>query len=479
MAKQAGGWPPHKVSIVTEGTVLEGTLHTEGDVQISGRIVGNVTAEARLVVASAGLIDGEVVAAAADVNGDVQGDLEVARHLILRSGAHVEGTVKAGQLVVEDGAVFNGTCRMVPGEVPPAPPRPQSASRPKRQGRSAPSRPEAAAVPVPKPAPKAPAGGGKGLRRAGMALMGIVLVVIIASGAYYGFKAMTGATGEAVSAPSADLPVEAAEVTSEDAPGEDALYSVSETPPDDPDDFAAPIEAGRQAAGLDRITMERTRQAILNRSTEPEVEALFQQAEATRQTALRQFEDGNFEQAAELFRVARDLFDQIQQRLDEKDRALAEEEPPDDPPDAVTEDLAEATEEAPPDPIDEAPAEPEEEAPVEPVPEEDVEAALEEARTVVGRLTRQLKLSIEREDVTGMQALFYRGWAPFFDEAEAISAAVRYDNLQPSGDNVTADIYLDLAFQDNENQPQQRAQAYVWTLMRLGDQWVLQRVSSR
>ena len=270
-----------------------------------------------------------------------------------------------------------------------------------------------------------------------------------------------------------------AETTSEDASGEEALYSVSETPPDDPDDFAAPIEAGRQAAGLDRITMERTRQAVLSRSTETEVEALFRQAEATRQTAMRQFEDGNFEQAAELFRVARDLFDQMQQRLDEKDRVLAEEDSQEDPPDAVAEDPVDGAEETASDSIEEAPAEPEEEAPAESEPDEDVAAALEEARTVVGRLTRQLKLSIEREDVTGMQALFYRGWAPFFDEAEAISAAVRYDNLQPNGDNVTADIYLDLAFQDDENQPQQRAQSYIWTLMRLGDQWVLQRVSSR
>ena len=472
MAKKANGLSTNRVSMVTEGTILEGTLRTEGDVSVSGRVVGMVMTEARVVVASAGVIDGKVVATDADVTGGVQGDLDVAKRLVLRSGARVDGSLKAGKLVIEDGAVFNGVCQMVQGEVPPAPPRRHSALRPKRQGRSVQTGPESSSPPVPKTASKAPSGNRKGFRRAEIAVLGIFLVVILASGVYYGFEMISGATEEA-SGPPADLSVETgetlveAETASEDTPEDVSLFSVSETPSDDPTDFAAPIEAVRQAAGLDRIMMEQTRQSILNRSAEPEVAALYQQAETTRRAGMRQFETGNFEQAADSFRAARDLFGQMQQRPDEKDRPLEKE----DLPDAAMKDSADATPEVPSDPV--------EEDPVEVAPEDDPEATLEEVRTVVGRLARQLKLSIEREDVTGMRALFYRGWVPFFVEADAISAVVRYENVQPSGAEVTADVYLDLAYRDEENQLRQRARAYVWTLMRLGDEWVLRRVSSR
>ena len=98
-----------------------------------------------------------------------------------------------------------------------------------------------------------------------------------------------------------------AEGASDEAPDEASLFSVSETPADDPADFAAPIDAARQAAGLDRIAMEQARQGILSRSTEPEGAALYQQAETARQAGMRQFEAGNFEQAAGSFRTARDL----------------------------------------------------------------------------------------------------------------------------------------------------------------------------
>ena len=129
MAKKARPLPLVQINVVAEGTVLEGTLYVKEDVRVSGRIVGTVTAQKRVVVAPEGAIDGEVVAAVADVSGSVHGDLDVAEHLILRSGARVEGSLKTGQFTVEKGAVFNGTCRMGQGATPlqadtaPAPPR--------------------------------------------------------------------------------------------------------------------------------------------------------------------------------------------------------------------------------------------------------------------------------------------------------------------------------------------------------------------
>ena len=112
MAKKAHPMPTTQINMGAKGTVLEGTLYVKEDMRVSGRIVGTVTARKRVVVAPEGAIDGGIVAAVVDIAGSVHGDLDVAGHLILRSGARVEGTLKTGPFIVEDGAIFNGTCRM-------------------------------------------------------------------------------------------------------------------------------------------------------------------------------------------------------------------------------------------------------------------------------------------------------------------------------------------------------------------------------
>lgn len=101
-----------QINMVGEGTVFEGTLKTDTDVRISGRIVGTLEVGGRVVVAAEGSVDGEVKASHADIAGQVDGQLDVSERLILRSTARIEGTVRTGRLIVEEGARFNGECQM-------------------------------------------------------------------------------------------------------------------------------------------------------------------------------------------------------------------------------------------------------------------------------------------------------------------------------------------------------------------------------
>ena len=476
MAKQTDGPSSNRVNMVAQGAVLEGTLRAEEDVRVSGRVIGAVRASARVVVASAGVIDGEVEAAAADVDGVVQGGLDVAEQLVLRSGARVEGTIKTGKLVIEDGAVFNGTCQMLRREAGPVQPSRHVASRPKQEGRSPRKRPEPVDGPTSSVASKARPAEQHWFRQGGIVALGVFLVTILAAGAYYGFGVIQGNGG---SNPSAASPLETDEALAEtaaiEAPDDASVLSISETPPPDPADFDPPIGAARQAAGLDRIAMEQARQRVLGRRAEPEVAALYQQAEAARQQGMALFGNGGGEQASRSFREARDLFSRMQQVLDEKDHALEQESPPD----TTTTTAADLAEEVVPDSVVETPAAAVPEAEPETIPEEDSEAVLDEVRTVVRRLAGQLKRAIEQEDIASMQAFYYRGWESFFGEAEAIKAVVRSENIRLTAGDIVADVYLDLSYQDEADQPQQRTQAYVWTLRRMGEEWVLMKVASR
>ncbi|MDX1545565.1 MAG: polymer-forming cytoskeletal protein [Rhodothermales bacterium] len=110
--RPAGASGAQQINMVGAGTVFEGTFRTEGDVSVSGRIEGELHVSGRAVITQEGVVDGTLHAAEADVSGRVEGDLTVAERLVLRSTARVEGRLRAGRLVVEEGAVFDGECRM-------------------------------------------------------------------------------------------------------------------------------------------------------------------------------------------------------------------------------------------------------------------------------------------------------------------------------------------------------------------------------
>lgn len=101
-----------QINLVGEGTVFEGTLRAESDVRASGKIVGKLDVDGKAIVAESGVVDGEIVATNADVAGRVEGEIHVSERLVLKSTARVDGNIETDRLVVEEGAVFTGECRM-------------------------------------------------------------------------------------------------------------------------------------------------------------------------------------------------------------------------------------------------------------------------------------------------------------------------------------------------------------------------------
>ncbi len=111
MAKQKGSIP-QQINLVGEGTTFEGTLRADSDVRASGRLIGRLEVNGKAIVAEAGTVEGEIMATNADIAGTVQGEIHVEEQLVLKSTARIDGTIETDRLVVEEGAVFTGECRM-------------------------------------------------------------------------------------------------------------------------------------------------------------------------------------------------------------------------------------------------------------------------------------------------------------------------------------------------------------------------------
>jgi cytoskeletal protein CcmA (bactofilin family) len=100
------------VNIISEGSELEGHLSSEHDIRIGGLLTGSINTQAKIIVSENGQIRGDVNALQVDIAGKVEGDIFVKNKAVLRGGAFIEGNVTAKILVVEEGAIINGLCRM-------------------------------------------------------------------------------------------------------------------------------------------------------------------------------------------------------------------------------------------------------------------------------------------------------------------------------------------------------------------------------
>ncbi|MEO1219624.1 MAG: polymer-forming cytoskeletal protein [Bacteroidota bacterium] len=99
-------------NIIGKDTHLEGNLKTSGNLRVEGKVVGGITSKAKVVLGTTAFVQGTITAQHAEVAGSVEGTLEITGLLILKATAVVEGDIVTPKLVFEEGAKFNGKCKM-------------------------------------------------------------------------------------------------------------------------------------------------------------------------------------------------------------------------------------------------------------------------------------------------------------------------------------------------------------------------------
>ena len=102
------------------GTVLSGEASFKGMLRVDGHLTGRVTSEnGTLIVSSGGQVDADIDVAAAKINGTVNGDVVARERLELGRTAQVYGDISTPVLVIEEGAIFEGSCRMKTAKAAP------------------------------------------------------------------------------------------------------------------------------------------------------------------------------------------------------------------------------------------------------------------------------------------------------------------------------------------------------------------------
>jgi cytoskeletal protein CcmA (bactofilin family) len=103
---------PDRLNRIVDGTKIVGDIITDSNLRIDGEITGNIFSKSKVVVGETGVILGNIACTEADVEGNIDGKLEIEGLLILREKSKIEGDIQTGKLHIEEGAVFLGSCKM-------------------------------------------------------------------------------------------------------------------------------------------------------------------------------------------------------------------------------------------------------------------------------------------------------------------------------------------------------------------------------
>ncbi len=98
--------------VVSQGTRLDGNFSSPENIRLDGKVFGAVSCDKKLVVGAEGLVEGEIKAAEAVIMGQVSGNILVKGTLHLLASATVQGDLNAGVLIVDEGAKYDGKCRI-------------------------------------------------------------------------------------------------------------------------------------------------------------------------------------------------------------------------------------------------------------------------------------------------------------------------------------------------------------------------------
>jgi len=95
------------------GTVVTGEASFKAMMRIDGHLSGRVSSTGgTLVIGANGRVDANIEVAVATIHGTVNGDIIATQRLELGRSAKVSGNIQTPSLMIEQGAVFEGGCKM-------------------------------------------------------------------------------------------------------------------------------------------------------------------------------------------------------------------------------------------------------------------------------------------------------------------------------------------------------------------------------
>lgn len=107
-------------SIIGEGTRFKGEFDLNGLLRIDGDFTGTIRTKGKVLVGKNGRAECTMNAGTVVVGGVIRGEIVSTEKVIILSTGLVLGNITTPRLIIEEGVIFNGSCRVTtPPEQPP------------------------------------------------------------------------------------------------------------------------------------------------------------------------------------------------------------------------------------------------------------------------------------------------------------------------------------------------------------------------
>jgi len=95
-------------SVIAADVTIEGKIVGGGDVRIAGRFKGDVNVDGNFRIDSGARLEGQVKASVVVIGGELQGNIDAAKHVDVLTTGVIVGDVKAASITVAAGSRMRG-----------------------------------------------------------------------------------------------------------------------------------------------------------------------------------------------------------------------------------------------------------------------------------------------------------------------------------------------------------------------------------
>lgn len=99
-------------TILGVGTEFKGTINSKGSLRIDGKLEGGVISAEGIILGETSIVRGNINAKTVIICGKVIGNIHATSSIELLDKSQVHGDIRAGKIIISEGASFEGNCAM-------------------------------------------------------------------------------------------------------------------------------------------------------------------------------------------------------------------------------------------------------------------------------------------------------------------------------------------------------------------------------
>lgn len=101
-------------TIIAQDIEITGSIKSASDIQLSGKLSGDLTCAGHALIGETAVIKGNITANSTSIQGQIVGNISVKDRIELKSTARISGDIRSKRLTVEDGVTFVGKAEVTP-----------------------------------------------------------------------------------------------------------------------------------------------------------------------------------------------------------------------------------------------------------------------------------------------------------------------------------------------------------------------------